>query len=98
MWRLLILTPLLLTGCISRIAESRVRSALLANGLSPKYADCMAERMVDRLSIGQLRKLERLQGLGQTRTPAAFVAKVRSVNDSEALAVVTSSAAVCALR
>jgi hypothetical protein len=97
MWRALILC-LVLTGCVSRIAESRVRAALLANGLSPKYADCMAECMVDRLSIGQLRKLERLQGLGQTRTPMAFVAKVRSVNDSEALAVVTSSAAVCALR
>lgn len=98
MWRSIILLPLLLGGCVSRIAEGRVRSALIANGLAPKYADCMADRLVDRLSIGQLRKLERLQGLGQTRTPAAFVAKVRSVNDSEALAVVTSSAAVCALR
>ena len=94
MWRAAILTSLLLTGCVARIAEGRVRSALLANGLAPKYADCMAERLV----IGQLRKLERLQGLGQTRTPTAFVAKVRSVNDSEALGVVTSTAAVCALR
>ena len=98
MWRAAILFTVLLTGCVSRIAESRVRAALIANGLAPQYAECMAERMVDRLSIGQLRRLERLQGLGQTRTPAAFVAKVRSVNDSEALAVVTSSAAVCALR
>ncbi len=97
MWRVLVL-PVLLAGCVSRIAESRVRAALIANGLAPRYADCMAGRMVDRLSIGQLRKLERLRGLGETRTPAAFVAKVRSVNDSEALAVVTSSAAVCALR
>jgi hypothetical protein len=97
MWRAIIIC-LLLTGCVSRIAESRVRSALIANGLAPKYADCMAERMVDRLSISQLRKLARLRGLGETRTPMAFVAKVRSVNDSEALAVVTSSAAVCALR
>ena len=97
MWRALFLF-LLLTGCVSRIAESRVRAALIANGLAPRYADCMAERMVDRLSISQLRKLERLQGLGQTRAPVAFIAKVRSVGDSEALAVVTSSAAVCALR
>lgn len=97
MWRALFLC-FFLTGCVSRIAESRVRAALIANGLAPRYADCMAARMVDRLSIGQLRKLERLQGLGQTRTPVAFVAKVRSVGDSEALAVVTSSAAVCALR
>ena len=98
MWHLTILLPLILTACVSRIAENQVRAALIANGLAPKYADCMADRLVDRLSIGQLRKLERLQGLGQTRTPVAFVAKVRSINDSEALAVVTSSAAVCALR
>ena len=58
----------------------------------------MAERMVDRLSLTQLRKLERLQGLGQTRSIPAFIAKVRQVDDPEALAVVTSSAAVCALR
>ena len=97
MWRAIFLA-LLLTGCVSRIAESRVRAALIANGLPARTADCMAERMVDRLSIGQLRKLERLRGLGESRTPMAFVAKVRSVGDSEALAVVTSSAAVCALR
>ena len=58
----------------------------------------MAERMVDRLSLGQLQKLERLRGLGESHTAMAFVAKVRSVNDPEALAVVTTSAAVCALR
>ena len=97
MWRALFLC-FMLTGCVSRIAESRVRSALIANGLAPRYADCMAGRLVGRLSIGQLRKLERLRGLGQTQTPAAFIAKFRSVGDSEALGVVTSSAAVCALR
>ena len=52
---------LLLTGCIEKIAESRVKSALLDAGLSERNSSCMAERMVDRLSISQLRKLENLK-------------------------------------
>ena len=80
-------------GCISRIAESRVRSALLDAGLSQRNADCMAARMVDRLSISQLRKLERLQG--EKRSLSDYVAAVRRVGDSEAIAVTASSAALC---
>ena len=66
---LLVLLPLTtagLPGCVSAIAESRVRGALLEAGLSERNADCMAGRMVDRLSVAQLRKLEALQGERRT--------------------------------
>ena len=52
---------LMLGGCAQTIAEGRVRSALVDAGLSERNADCMAERMVDRLSIDQLRKLEQVK-------------------------------------
>lgn len=80
-------------GCVSRLAEGRVQHALLNAGLSERNAACMADRMTDKLSIGQLRKLERLQG--SKRTLADYVAAVRRVGDAEALSVTATSAALC---
>lgn len=85
---------LALTGCVEKIAEHRVRSALVRSGLSEGNADCMAHRMVDRLTIGQLRKLEALQG--DKRSIADYVIAVRRVGDAEVLGVTASSAALCA--
>lgn len=88
---------LLLAGCAETIAESRVRSALLDAGLSERNADCMAERMVDRLTIAQLRRLEALEELeGKEPTLPEFVRAVREIDDPEILGVTASSAALCA--
>ncbi|MFC3174502.1 hypothetical protein ACFOD9_09575 [Novosphingobium bradum] len=85
---------LLLSGCVERIAESRVRSALVESGLSAETSACMARRMVDRLTIAQLRKLQALRG--PKRSLADYVAAVRKVGDREVLEVTASSAALCA--
>src|SRR3546814_7221690 len=65
-------------------------------------AACMAGRMVDRLSLLQLRRLSSLDGLKGRRiadlTPDQFLNKVRALGDPEILGVATSSAVVCALR
>lgn len=81
------------TGCVEKIAENRVETALLNAGLGQRDADCMAHRMVDRLSIPQLRKLEQLKG--EHRGLNDYVSAVRRVGDAEALAVTASSAALC---
>ncbi|MFZ9395106.1 MAG: hypothetical protein ACO25F_03475 [Erythrobacter sp.] len=90
----------LLGGCVDAIAESRVERALVRAGLSEATSSCMAERMVDRLTIAQLRKLEALRGKEgepmRPRTVSQFVERVRRVGDAEVLAVTTSSAALCA--
>lgn len=92
---------LLLTGCVQKIAENRVESALLRAGLDQRTSTCMAERMVDRLSIGQLRKLEGLKARkGEPVRPTTlkgYVERVRRVGDAEVLAVTSSSAALCAV-
>lgn len=92
---------LMLTGCVQTIAESRVRSALLDAGLNESNADCMAERMVDRLTIDQLRKLERLKAQPGEREAGLslsdYLTRVRRVGDSEVVAVTASSAGLCAL-
>jgi hypothetical protein len=82
------------SGCAEKIAEHRVRSALVRAGLSEGNADCMAQRMVDRLTIKQLRKLEALQG--DKRSVADYVIAVRRVGDPEVIGVTASSAALCA--
>ncbi|WP_298196711.1 hypothetical protein [Novosphingobium sp.] len=90
----LLLAGPLLSGCVEKIAESRVRSALVGAGLSEATSDCMAKRMVDRLTISQLRKLQALQG--PKRSVADYVAAVRKVGDRQVLEVTASSAALCA--
>jgi hypothetical protein len=83
-----------LAGCAERIAESRVRSALLDAGLSERNADCMAGRMVERLTVSQLRKLEALRG--EKRSIGDYVIAVRQIGDAEVVSVTASSAALCA--
>ena len=92
--------PLLaLSACAT--PESRVRTALLDAGLSKPIATCMAERMVDRLSLAQLQRLSRLSGLGSTRigdlTVGEFLRKTRGLGDPEILAVVTTAGLGCAI-
>ena len=91
---------LVLTGCVQTIAESRVRSALVEAGVSQSDADCMATRMVDRLTIEQLKKLEALKAReGEPARPATigeYLDRVRRVGDAEVVAVTASSAGLCA--
>ena len=81
--------------------ESRVRTALLDAGLSRPVATCMAQRMVDRLSLGQLQRLGRLSGLSQSRigelTIGEFLKKTRALGDPEILTVVTTAGLGCAI-
>lgn len=96
--RLLLAGFLLLAGCAT-IAEGRVERALLNAGLSERIAACMADRMTDRLSIPQLRKLEELRRPSASmreESIADYLGRVRRVGDAEVLSVTSSSAALCA--
>ena len=100
MRRLFIVLPFLaLAACAT--PESRVRSALLDAGLSKPVSTCMAQRMVYRLSLGQLQKLSRLSGLRGRRigdlTIGEFVRETRGIGDPEIFAVVTTAGLGCAI-
>jgi hypothetical protein len=82
------------SGCLSKIAYGPVKSAMLDAGLSEANSACMATRMTDKLTLGQLQKLKQLKG--EKRSLMDYVNAVRRVGDAEALAVTTSSAALCA--
>ncbi len=82
--------------------ETRVRTALMDAGLSKPIAACMADRMVDRLSLIQLNKLSGLKKLrGQDMrkvTVDEFLRRTRSLQDPEILGVVSSSGLICAVK
>ena len=90
----LLIAVLTLGGCVSKLAYGQVKSAMVEAGLSDANASCMASRMTDRLSIGQLQKLKALKG--EKRSLWDYVGAVRRVGDAEAIEVTASSAALCA--
>jgi len=93
------LLMLALAGCAT--PETRLRNGLVSAGLSRPVAGCMAEKMVDRLSITQLRRLESLSSLKDERigdlTIAQFWRKVRALRDPEVLAVTTRAGLSCSI-
>lgn len=94
-----VLAAVALSACAT--PETRVRTALIDAGLSRPLAACMADRMVDRLSLVQLRRLDRLGTLRGANprdlSVDDFLRRARALGDPEILAVVTTSAAVCQL-
>ena len=78
----------------SKLAYGQVKSAMMDAGLSEANSACMATRMTDRLTLGQLQKLKRLKG--EKRGLMDYVSAVRRVGDAKALEVTASSAALCA--
>jgi hypothetical protein len=90
------------TGLANPLVEMQVKGALVESGIGENRAACMAERMVDRLTIPQLWKLrqgmaaqdgepEEGYGLGE------LIKRLDRVDDSEAVAVLTTSAGLCAI-
>jgi hypothetical protein len=89
-----IIIVLLTAWSPSKLATGTVKKALVDGGLSEANAQCMANRMTDKLSLRQLWKLRALKGKDQTLTQ--YVAAVRKINDLEVISVTVSSAALCA--
>lgn len=90
------------SGLANPLVEMQVKSALVESGIGEKRAACMAERMVDRLTIPQLWKLR--QGMAaQEGEPdegyglGELIKRLDRVDDSETVAVLTTSAGLCAI-
>lgn len=83
----------LLAGCA--VPEARLRAGLVRAGLPKPISACMAERMVDRLSIAQLMRIADLPESRQAETLDQFLHRVRALGDPEILGVASSSAALC---
>ena len=98
--RVLALLPLLaLAACAT--PETRVRTALIDAGLSKPIATCMAQRMVDRLSLVQLNRLSSLSRIRTRRigemTVAQFLHDARALGDPRVVQVLTTAGLGCAI-
>jgi hypothetical protein len=91
-----LLALLLLAGCA--VPEARLRAGLVNAGLSAPMAACMAERMVDRLSLTQLRRIGDLPYAREERSVAGFLHRMRALRDPDILRVTSAAAALCAVR
>lgn len=90
---------LALSACAS--PEARIRTGLIRAGISPSVATCMAQRMVDRLSLLQLRRLQSVAAQGDQRigdlTASEFLHRARALDDPEIVSVVTMAGIRCAI-
>src|SRR3546814_13444823 len=81
--------------------ESKVRSRLIEVGVSPPMAGCMAERVVDRLSYAQLRRLGELGRIAgddvRDMRVGELLERTRALQDPEILSVVSRAALGCAI-
>lgn len=92
----LLAQPLLMLGGCST-PEQMTRAGLVDAGIPKPVSGCMAHRMVERLSLLQLRRLSALGKAEHSKSLDQFLYRVRSLNDSKIVGVTTSSAALCAL-
>ena len=92
---------LAVAGCATPSPEARIRARLIEVGLSRPMASCMAERLVDRLSVGELRRLGSLVKLGNRdigeMTVDEFIHRIRALQDPHILKVVTTAGLGCAI-
>jgi hypothetical protein len=85
----------LLAGCTT--PQAPVRAGLINAGIDQRTATCMADRMVHRLSLLQLRRMAGLGKAEHSRNLDQLLYRLRSLNDPEIVTVTASSAALCKL-
>jgi hypothetical protein len=94
------LGALALVGC-AHTYENRIRSNLVEAGLSGSLASCVAERLVDRLSAGQLQSLARLgrdvDRRGRDMTVEQFLRHYRGALDPQVYEVLARTGIGCAI-
>ncbi|MEG3144455.1 hypothetical protein U1839_07285 [Sphingomonas sp. RT2P30] len=83
----------LLAACST--AETLTRNGLVNAGIDQRTAGCMAKRMVDRLSLLQLRRMAGLGKAGDSRTLDQLLYRLRSLHDPQIVSVTATSAALC---
>ena len=79
------------------IPEARLRRGLENAGLTRPMAACMAQRMADRLSLIQLRRIGDLPYASSSVSVSEFLHRIRALGDAQILGVSTSAAALCAV-
>ncbi len=95
----ILLTLLALSGCAT--PQTRLERGLISAGLSPKLSACMADRMIDKLSLLQLKRLSSLSNFKDERlrdmSLDRFLYNIRSLEDPEIMSITTKAGLSCTI-
>ena len=88
-----------LAGCAT--SQTQLQRGLINAGLPKAQSACMADRMVDKLSLFQLRRLSSLGNFEDEKladmTVSRFMRNIRALKDPEIITVTTRAALGCAI-
>ena len=84
------------SGGFDRLLESRVESSLTDAGVPNRLAACMAPKMVERLSLSQLRDLQMAIPQDAASVPVVLD-RLQKSEDREAFEVVLLASGQCAI-
>jgi hypothetical protein len=93
------LACLVISGCAT--PKSQLQRGLINAGLSKNQSTCMADKMVDKLSLFQLRRISALANFKDEKiremSADRFIYNIRALKDPEILSVTTRAAIGCAI-
>ena len=88
-----------LAGCAT--PQTRLERGLRNAGLSKNQSSCMAERMAEKLSLIQLRRISALGNFEEEKlrdmSVSRFMRNIRALKDPEILTVTSRAAIGCAI-
>jgi hypothetical protein len=91
----------IVAGCSSISPETKVRSKLIAAGVKPPMAECMAGKLVRKLDTGELQQLAQVAKLPRqhpgSMTFDELADRLRALNDPHIVNVVTRVGLGCAI-
>lgn len=91
----------LVAGCATVSPEAQVRDKLVAAGVKPHMADCMADKLVRKLDVSELKELGRVAKLPRENPGALsfdeLTYRLQAVNNPHIVSVVTRAGLGCAI-
>lgn len=91
----------LVAGCASVSPEAQVRDKLVAAGVKPHMADCMADKLVRKLDYSELKELARVAKLPREHPGALsfdeLSYRLQAINNPHIVSVVTRAGLGCAI-
>ncbi|MGN6121965.1 MAG: hypothetical protein ACTHOJ_03305 [Sphingomonas oligoaromativorans] len=91
----------LLAGCSTVSPEARVRDKLIAAGVKPHMAGCMADKLVHKLDTSELKELNRVARLPREHPGALsfdeLTYRLHALNNPHIVSVVTRAGLGCAI-
>ncbi len=91
----------LVAGCSAVSPEAKVRDKLIAAGVKPHLASCMADKMVRKLDYSELKEVNRVAKLPREHPGALsfdeLTDRLQAINNPHIVSVVTRAGLGCAI-